>query len=484
MAKPKPAPRNKVAPTDRAIQFSDLDAIGKTTLTANVRELGNVKSRIGARIESQAATAVSAPGATTRKNAARNVRALTAVAPHVKDAPITMQGAASRRAKAFEAGTRRSREEGVDSGAGWYFEHHRALATSAQQHGFDTERAITAAAVMSPQNSPENERAAVHALMDANARRTVSMTPDVHRALGRPEEHGIGDVVPVSQLNSEQVARMSDVNRRARIAPHTDADVVALSRGGTNVNIARANEVLRGEVEPSQAIPPGSGPKIHSYRGATQAAVPDTPVHREYMDRVTHAQTQIAPPQYRQQRIDVDQTSFAERWDTTGHRDSTAGILNPRGGTAEDTWMNALTMGQPMRRVTLPDSRTADDRTVVGKHVASDKVLGGMELPKTLYGSGQASFHPAASVTGTAGLHAFNNEATIRAAAQVGRRTGTVDTRGNSMLPSVAMQEVSWTEVRRASGKDPVYNQRSASVPDRSAVSQRRPSNPRQGSFF
>ena len=67
------------------------------------------------------------------------------------------------------------------------------------------------------------------------------------------------------------------------------------------------------------------------------------------------------------------------------------------------------------------------------------------------------SVHPSGQVGPSAALHAYNNEATIRAARSAGKALGVTDSQGESNLPSVAMQEVSWTEARRVAGKDPDY---------------------------
>ena len=49
-------------------------------------------------------------------------------------------------------------------GADWYFQHHAKLAAVAEATGHTRQQVIAASAVMSPQNNPDQEYAAVHAL--------------------------------------------------------------------------------------------------------------------------------------------------------------------------------------------------------------------------------------------------------------------------------------------------------------------------------
>src|SRR5690606_23288959 len=116
---------------------------------------------------------------------------------------------------------------------------------------------------------------------------------------------------------------------------------------------------------------------------------------------------------------------------------------------AEDTWMNTISYGQ-----TLDVAVGAKGRTNVGKTIGSDKGLA-LDIPKK--DSSGVSVHPNPKVGSSGALHAFNNEATSRAAARAGRSLGVTDSQGRSNLPSVAMQEVSWTEARRRANKDPEY---------------------------
>ena len=173
------------------------------------------------------------------------------------------------------------------SGGGWYFDHHADIAASAAEHGFPTRQAITGSAVMSPLNSPDNEKAAIDATM--------------------------------RHVNGE---RGEDVDR-------------GLRRSGPDRNGRRAM-ALGVSRQPVQPIKPLTEPKVHSYEAAIQNAVPGSDVHREYSDCMHHiTRTLTGHEMMGQTRLDLN-----------GMADSTEGILNPRGNTAEDSWMHSITMGQ------------------------------------------------------------------------------------------------------------------------------------------
>jgi hypothetical protein len=257
----------------------------------------------------------------------------------------------------------------------------------ASEHGADLHTAISAGAAMSPQNSPTNEKAALHGLL---RQRSGETGPDVEKQI---------------------------------------------RRGSTGLKDGRA--ILEGTGEFTD---PSGGPKIHSYRAATLNATPGGAVHEEYLTRVGHAQKVVSG------EIHPDQ----QRMDLFGLRDSHEGILNPRGNTAEDTWMNTITYGQD-----LATSVGRGGRTNVAKTVGSDKGLA-LDIPKK--DSTGVSVHPSRLV-GPSGC--APQPTTTRPPSglpgSAGKALGVTDSQGESNLPSVAMQEVSWTEARRVAGKDPDY---------------------------
>jgi hypothetical protein len=171
-------------------------------------------------------------------------------------------------------------------------------------------------------------------------------------------------------------------------------------------------------------------------------------VEQEYMERarLLHGMVtgEIAP----------GQMSF----DFTGLRDSREGILDPRRTTAEDSWMHAITMGQEL----APNDRGVS----VGKTVASEKIA--TEVPNAPWDQEHGGRENNVATAGRAAdgkpvsashrAHIFNNESTVRAAGRIGRQYGLTDDEGRSLVPSVLMQEVAWTEARRVAEADPQYN--------------------------
>jgi hypothetical protein len=334
------------------------------------------------------------------------------------------------------------------TGSGWYFSHHADIKAHADKHGFPVEKAITASAVMSPTNSPDNEKAAVAALMDAHKNHTVHMTPELHQHLSKstgitPSSSTIGREVSFNELHPEHVAAVSGTKMMGKVK--TGANLTDMGRGGTKENIVKAVNVLRGNVHHDEAIDPHSSPKVWSYNNAARNAVPSGAVHEEYLTRVHHV-------------LGGGQAKGHQPLDLFGLRSSNAGILDPKGHTAEDTWQNTQTFGQPNHQ--LPGTKTN-----VAKHVASDKGLG-LDIPKAAPvgpGGKSVSASPDARVGSSSLMHAYNNEATVRAAAKLSKGTGVE-------LPAVAAQEIGWTEIRRSHGKDPAYAQAKAATKETRAT--------------
>ena len=115
--------------------------------------------------------------------------------------------------------------------------------------------------------------------------------------------------------------------------------------------------------------------------------------------------------------------------------------MSNRATTAEDTWMNSITVGQ--KNHTLPGSSTN-----VMKTAGSDAL--GYVTGKKHDG---VSVDPDSRVGPSAVQHAYNNAATQRASVTLHRRYGLDYT-----VPAVATQESAWLEARREGGKDPIHN--------------------------
>lgn len=394
------------------LQWNDLTPQTRRVVSSNVRESGMAASNIGEDIAREAAGEVD-PGRTEerRKKAGVVKRSLEAIQPHMQDIPITLQGAAGARTNLFNQAESRAADESLTRprGYGWYFEHRAELERTAKASGFDTQRVVSASAVMSPSNSPDNEKAAIDALA-----RLHSENPELKFGRKAQRKLGVGESARVRDLTPEQVAGIGD----PKIRKHIDAgghDLQQVARGGTRGNTRSAVEILRGDKTIDDILSPTSAAKVRSYEHNIQSAHPGG-VQDEYMAR------------YEDRRNPAQ-----ERLDLFGMKDSQEGILSSTGHTAEDTWMNAISSRQELK----PPAGTRSSPAKI--HFSQTDEYG---LRKRSSTGERAEVDP--SVSGGALRHAFNNKATQMAARAAG-------------LPSVAMQEVAWTEARIQAGKDPLY---------------------------
>lgn len=430
----------------RPLQWRDLPVSGRKIVSDNIREVGeNLPAIAQASSERLAAT-----HARTGNPKAR-VQSVSAgaVAEHLQSKPVSLQTAANSRQRLYNRGIEDRRlsnpedpHQVIPTGAGWYFEHHQKIATEAESRGFTRDHAIAASGVMSPQNSPENERAAVTALMDAYSRHKVTITPEVHQHLSKAgidvSEH-LGKTVHFDQLPIGSLAHLSDKAIRDKVP--TTAPLHDIARGGTRTNITRAEKVLMGETHPDEAVDPHSAPKVWSYIHNTRAAVPGSPTHVEYMGRV-HQDALVRTGQIDKEQQSLDLYGHGEQKLPDHH------LLSPHAHTVEDTWQNAATFDQP--------KTMAQGRTSVFKAAGS--------LPETYPVAGvKTRLNPETGkketaikdgrVGNAAVTHAFNNRATQKAAAQQG-------------VPAPAMQEVGWVQMRKDAGKDAEFKNRSTEKED------------------
>lgn len=386
-------------PTDRPIQWrKDLDREGRKsfgehyekTLSTMATNVGPAAEKLYAAADRAEARGKQESAASSRKSADR----LMAAAPGLKDKPVTMAGAVSERVKHFKNGMIRSHEEGVDSGVGWYFGHHGAISGSVQRHGGDLNDAIDAAAVMSPQNDPNSERAAIDARLARNAGH-----------------------------------------------PYSEKD---MKKSGTDKQGVRGDEILSGDRllmaqggVPPEGVNASYGPKIKTYADTTKKAVPGTDVENEYMQRGAHVKAVLNGQQMRGQ----------EYLDLYGLKESREGILDPEGNTAGDSWMNAVSTRQQM----------APLKSGPGRGVSPAKAVADADFVLK-EGGKAAGYPGEANVGRRELVHSWNNEADIRAANKIGNMVGMVDSQGRSTVPSVTAQEVVWHEGRRVAGADSAYN--------------------------
>lgn len=432
---------------NRPVQWRDLSGSQRRVVSDNIRETGlNLPQHAQAAVETMSRSGKSTPG---------KVRTAQGVADSVTSKPVSLQSAANRRQELYNRGIEDRAAANPDdphqvipTGAGWYFDHHRAIADSAIRSGYDHDRAIAASGVMSPQNSPENERAAVSAIMDAHANHSVTITPEVTKHLaGRGIDVSAheGKRVPFRDLPTGATAHLSDSKIRGSL--DTDANLVNVARGGTRENIVKAERVLSGEVHPDEAVNPHSAPKVWSYVHNTRAAVPGSPTHVEFMGRV-HQDALV-----RRGQISPDQQAL----DLYGHgQQSGSHLLSPESHTVEDTWQNAITFDQP--KTFVPQSKTSVFKAAGSLPSTYPVARVKTRQVETPAGPAGEKAHTDARV-GNAGLtHAFNNRATQKAAEQQGKASGVT-------VPPAAVQEVAWVQVRKDAGKDPEFNQAQRSAP-------------------
>lgn len=438
----------KPAKTDvsgRPLQWHDLTREGQRVVSSQFRDVGSrVPEIVGqARERAQTRAAAAPAGSAAKKTATKEATVFKDIEPHVESKPVTMTSAAKGREDQYRAAIERSADKQVPDGAGWYFNHHADIAGAAKEHGFDSHEAIIASAVMSPRNSPDNEKAAVSGLMKARAQGHVEVTPHLAAHLqsqGVPvDPNHVGQTVPIHQLHPHALAAMSDTRIRDSLNTNVPDALEGISRGGSKAQIKKASDVLTGRIHVDTAIDPHSAPKVASYAKNIADAVPNTGEHVEYMGRVSqHHMAETGQISHGQQSLDL-----------YGHGHATPGMLSPHRTTAEDTWQNAMTFGQKNELV------GDKGRSHVGKTVAS---MQGMypAVGKTGVVQGQkVSAHPEARIGKAALHHAFNNQATQVAAANLSRGH-------EHPLPVVAAQEVAWTEVRRSAGKDPEFKRQQA----------------------
>lgn len=443
------AKEKQKAPDDRPLQYSDLTTEGQKVINKQMEDTGRAKSNakeVRAHLEQTHERAVAKgteSGANTAEKAERSLNALRGIESRLKNGRVTLGAASNRRVQLARAGARRAEREAPEglgggsrlraAGAGWYYDHRGDLNKIASEHGIHEDAIVTASAVMSPMNSPENEKAAVGALAHLHSNNpTLSFSKKAQKDLG------VGASAQFKDLTDDQAARLSDTSLRDHITGVDRSVLENYSKGGTKGNIVKAVGVIRGNIEHDKAIDPHSSPKVWSYRDSIQKAKPGTAEHHEYMDRADNA---------------LFQTPGQQRLDLWGLKDSKEGMLSPTKTTAEDTWQGAISSGQQLESVKVPGNKHGISPAKV---VASDKAFTD-RVSKTVELNGQrVSAHDDPRIKRESLVHAYHNEATIRAAGQMSKESGEI-------IPSVLAQETGWTEARRVAGKDDTYAARQSS---------------------
>jgi hypothetical protein len=247
----------------RAVQWGDLTKDARNRVSGQINDLGrNMQANVRRRLD-----VLTGPNAPAK--AEKEAKNLQDIQPHVRNRAVNLSGAADRRVEHYDRAIAdaHARGESGPAGAGWYYQHHGDIAKVARGTGFNTDRAIVGSAVMSPQNSPENEKAAISELMHAHAHGKVEMTEDLANRLSRKKvpvnPMHVGRTVGMHELHPDTLAALSDTTIRDHA--QTNVDLKQISRGGTKANVSKAISVLRGHIDPDEALNPHSAPKVWSY---------------------------------------------------------------------------------------------------------------------------------------------------------------------------------------------------------------------------
>lgn len=168
--------------------------------------------------------------------------------------------------------------EAVVPDADWYPRVHAArLRGVSVDTGIDPRTVATASGVMSPLNSPDNERAAVRALADAHARNAgfridadvrgaVEASMPVDKKSGQRQSTGVSNLpsgtARFHDLSPEDVRDLTSKDVRESGVLSTDLDLEGIARAGTNKETGVRG--IRGEGL-NTISPPASAPKVNTY---------------------------------------------------------------------------------------------------------------------------------------------------------------------------------------------------------------------------
>lgn len=367
------------------------------------------------------AAQMSARAATTKKissskSLAMSARRLSAVAPHMPTEPISLDKAAENRVKAMKVAAGDSVRMPGDAaliGSSWYFNANRDLANA----GLTERRHYEISSALSPDQQPEDERASAAAIVNAHPVGQVTVTPTianhVKKVTGKKVDLSphVGRSVAFSELPSESVGALTDPKIRAHLKRNSAGiDWDSISRVSNPENISKAHALM---VDPSiEAQSPTKAPKTFGYAERLATSKADTDVQTEYdwrsADIAKRMRGEIHPGQL--------------MLDPTGLRSSNEGALSNRAITAEDKWMQAISVSPED-----PQHIKASAEVQVGK-----KTHSGVSVSK------DARVGPAAV------QHAWNQEATHRAAKLVEDTFQTPYT-----VPAMLVQETAWSGTRR-----------------------------------
>jgi hypothetical protein len=210
--------------------------------------------------------------------------------------PVTMDTAVESQLGLIHRGIARGRADapmtGVKEGSGsnvaglghlgadWYFQHNAKLGAVAAQTGIGKPEVIAGSAVMSPQNNPVQELAAVGSLARAHAdpAARVKVTP---QAVAHSEDKSIADwsgrSVHPTEMMSSQFAALKAPEVRPHVGVKGDVDLATMAKGA----------------------PPRTSPRPWTCCGATRRPPrPSTRTPRPRSTATTPASPTATPPTF------------------------------------------------------------------------------------------------------------------------------------------------------------------------------------------
>jgi hypothetical protein len=431
--------KQKVEAPKEQVRFSDLTPEGRQAAEKIVSDFGTKVPEIMAKTaESKRKSAVRARSIGTPSQLSNakiyegTAKRLEKAIPDAPNAPITLEGAANRRVAAVEsaAKTHRTPDEPI-GGSGFYFNSNKELSGKTPTH---TDALITASSVLSQGATVRDERAAalaIDAAHQSNAK--IHMHPALadslkeHSGVEVPS-HLVGKDVSVHDVPSHIFAAMADPVHRALAQTHARGiNFKNISKGASADNIKKATDIIRSPETAAYAQNPLSSAKTSSYTGNISEAIPGTPEHHEYNLRAAHLGAAIRGEIHGSQQM----------FDFYGLRHNSEGVLSSTAHTAEDSWMNALTVGHPDPKITKAGGDikpTAKAAMIDGKKVSA---------------------HPSAEVGAPAIYHAFGNAATSLASNKLQEKYQT-----EFNVPNMLTQETAWRGVRAGAGRDHELNKK------------------------
>ena len=421
---------------DAPVQWEDLPRDTQAKTRAAFKNLGNTaRSRVAKSIAGFDRLATESSSAQQRTKASRAARSLREYGHVIRDIPITIQRAATRRTDLMGDAVAGARSSGASNprGWGWYYEHREGVDLAAPN--VSPEIRSAASAGMSPQADPKTgelpDLKRVHdALQDPYALRTVKSadSPERKKAM---EAAGVvgGQELTVSEATTQQLIT-TDIGK------------------GVMQNLGRGIGAIRGELSPEEV---NRAPKTKTYQHAILDAAPPltgegwTPERLDYMQIGSHVV-----------HGDPNQGMFLFSKSSPGPL-SKHSMLSTERSSPQDTWMEGISSGQDMS-MELSEGSPLKQAPSPAKRVI-DK---GAPLDAATLGSGPLGITVAevgkTGVTPEDVRHAFHDKATRVASEKYGRVSH--DQFGEDIfIPSIAMQETTWNEARAVAGADSDFNQ-------------------------